>query len=235
MEGDSSSSRTLNGWSGFLSTPSGWRATTFVNYPRNRARISIHALRVEGDLYFGMIETRRSHFYPRPPGGGRPNNEFSTWKTAFISIHALRVEGDDKLYEIKTQIFNISIHALRVEGDRKKVQQMSKFTTISIHALRVEGDIIFIHFRHFRKNFYPRPPGGGRLRVLIMVCANILFLSTPSGWRATTVRRLCRPCSAFLSTPSGWRATVSLRRSLTKCLIFLSTPSGWRATLRGTL
>ena len=34
------------------------------------------------------------HFYPRPPGGGR-----------------------HKLYEIKTQIFNISIHALRVEGD----------------------------------------------------------------------------------------------------------------------
>ena len=57
-----------------------------------------------------------------------------------ISIHALRVEGDSliffqiyalalflstpsgwratKLYEIKTQIFNISIHALRVEGDK---------------------------------------------------------------------------------------------------------------------
>ena len=79
-----------------------------------------------------------SYFYPRPPGGGRPITEVqdgwgklflstpSGWRatrlivaeldSGDISIHALRVEGD-KLYEIKTQIFNISIHALRVEGD----------------------------------------------------------------------------------------------------------------------
>ena len=96
MEGDSSK------WGGkkpanlFLSTPSGWRATS----------------RLSGRLW------RLSHFYPRPPGGGRPQaddradqvGEFlstpSGWRaTDFrdaghlviaISIHALRVEGDSK-------------------------------------------------------------------------------------------------------------------------------------------
>ena len=39
-----------------------------------------------------------------------------------------------------------------------------------------------------RCNFYPRPPGGGR-RVMYMSSASSLkFLSTPSGWRATTPR-----------------------------------------------
>ncbi len=58
----------------FLSTPSGWRATTFA--PRENTQvqaISIHALRVEGDIgYIRRGKHRQAHFYPRPPGGGRP-------------------------------------------------------------------------------------------------------------------------------------------------------------------
>ena len=34
---------------------------------------------------------------------------------------------------------------------------------ISIHALREEGDAVILVKRHFRDNFYPRPPRGGRL------------------------------------------------------------------------
>ena len=33
---------------------------------------------------------------------------------------------------------------------------------ISIHALREEGDAVILVKRHFRDNFYPRPPRGGR-------------------------------------------------------------------------
>ena len=81
----------------------------------------------------------------------------------------------------------------------------------------------------------------------------IIFLSTPSGWRATSPGRRLAPGDqisihalrvegdgegyrvaltdvAFLSTPSGWRAT-----KMPGCIDlpgeFLSTPSGWRATL----
>ena len=54
----------------FLSTPSGWRATGDGFVLEQGYNVSIHALRVEGDIL---------HY--------APNN----WKT--ISIHALRVEG----------------------------------------------------------------------------------------------------------------------------------------------
>ena len=104
-------------------------------------------------------------------------------------------------------------------------------TPISIHALRVEGDMTGI-------------PSARSLP---------LFLSTPSGWRATVMSGMDRSAAeisihalrvegddvlsgdkdqrfVFLSTPSGWRATC-VRRATTKCTRFLSTPSGWRATL----
>ena len=57
----------------FLSTPSGWRATTFRAARDPRTPISIHALRVEGDSFRRKVGHR-----------------------VHISIHALRVEGDSK-------------------------------------------------------------------------------------------------------------------------------------------
>ena len=59
-----------------------------------RSQISIHTLRVEGDL---KIFIRSSYGF-------------------FISIHTLRVEGDKTLDNINHG-FQISIHTLRVEGD----------------------------------------------------------------------------------------------------------------------
>ena len=56
---------------GFLSTPSGWRATVSSAAFTGEKRISIHALRVEGDTVTHAFTTIRA-----------------------ISIHALRVEGD---------------------------------------------------------------------------------------------------------------------------------------------
>ena len=78
----------------FLSTPSGWRATQKPSeLVEMLVKISIHALRVEGDV--------RSH---RASISNR------------ISIHALRVEGDILISKISFPCI-ISIHALRVEGD----------------------------------------------------------------------------------------------------------------------
>ena len=56
----------------FLSTPSGWRATRKLPQLFCDIAISIHALRVEGDV--------ADRFFDDPDA---------------ISIHALRVEGDD--------------------------------------------------------------------------------------------------------------------------------------------
>ena len=82
---------------------------------------------------------------------------------------------------------------------------------ISIHALRVEGDC-----------FSPW-----------LCLSRSVFLSTPSGWRATLTPRLSGGKIGFLSTPSGWRATYYCMMILAIYAVFLSTPSGWRATERG--
>ena len=57
--------------------------------------------------------------------------------------------------------------------------------SISIHALRVEGDRLDVALRE----------------------TQLLFLSTPSGWRATADVVNWFVDMRFLSTPSGWRAT----------------------------
>ena len=170
--------------------------------------ISIHALRVEGDFSFTVYVYVVVYFYPRPPGGGRRALRRSTrlyavflstpsgWRATprgadfikrhqHISIHALRVEGDVPDLYIMQRGGWISIHALRVEGDTFRAARGPR-TPISIHALRVEGD-------------------GGTLHG--QPAADI-FLSTPSGWRATQGFRGVGMRLRFLSTPSGWRATV---------------------------
>ena len=90
----------------------------------------------------------------------------------------------------------------------------AKSSRISIHALRVEGDIASIMSWTAVTNFYPRPPGGGRPALLrLWICLQI-FLSTPSGWRATCKSFATRwAWRKFLSTPSGWRATVRNHRA----------------------
>ncbi len=57
----------------------------------------------------------------------------------------------------------ISIHALREEGDHPKGGDTMTERQISIHALREEGDVISFYNTYRAKNFYPRPPRGGRL------------------------------------------------------------------------
>ena len=140
VEGDSSSSRTLNGWSGFLSTPSGWRAT---------CRISISCSAADGFLstpsgwratLFEQREVLVLRFLSTPSGWRATtpsqmpfsNEKFlstpSGWRAtcpkapahphAAISIHALRVEGDCSSRGSQGRRGRISIHALRVEGDK---------------------------------------------------------------------------------------------------------------------
>ncbi len=139
-EGDGCSTRTVNSSCIFLSTPSARRATgrEFKKraYPRNfyprpprggrlvsisiasrcrrisihalreegdgqrrgadpQREISIHALREEGDKAIRSQFLLKSYFYPRPPRGGRlvfPEGDLRVH--THISIHALREEGD---------------------------------------------------------------------------------------------------------------------------------------------
>ena len=62
----------------------------------------------------------------------------------------------------------------------------SYLQSISIHALREEGDEFIDFILEALSNFYPRPPRGGRLRMLLNSALISLFLSTPSARRATS-------------------------------------------------
>ena len=55
----------------FLSTPSARRATYPPDLRQRSGRISIHALREEGDGHFSAVTVSNLYFYPRPPRGGR--------------------------------------------------------------------------------------------------------------------------------------------------------------------
>ena len=171
----------------FLSTPSGWRATDVAIDDRHCARISIHALRVEGDLASGRSSCLDLDFYPRPPGGGRHFFGFRFAVALEISIHALRVEGDQSnRTTTQTKIQFLSTPS----GWRATVLLVMLIAIsiiISIHALRVEGDNACVWARFKPFYFYPRPPGGGRPHVRLSLRQLLTFLSTPSGWRATGV------------------------------------------------
>ena len=56
----------------FLSTPSARRATHHSGKEHGLSKISIHALREEGDSRLPEHSLEAKNFYPRPPRGGRP-------------------------------------------------------------------------------------------------------------------------------------------------------------------
>ena len=57
---------------------------------------------------------------------------------------------------------------------------------ISTHALREEGDAVHGRCLHHRRNFYPRPPRGGRPDAAAAARCGNRFLPTPSARRATS-------------------------------------------------
>ena len=146
----------------FLSTPSARRATiNFSFLCMVDIRISIHALREEGDFSAPLTSLRTSEFL------STPSARRATWLVGVLPQRA-----------------GISIHALREEGDdNKERDNMSE--KISIHALREEGDPPAPTFTRHSVYFYPRPPRGGRQEKPRLPLLLSRFLSTPSARRAT--------------------------------------------------
>ena len=191
----------------FLSTPSARRATSLPGSHVIHDSISIHALREEGDCQHcpwradqrdfyprpprgGRPKASRSfsrviYFYPRPPRGGRPDGHLRNVEVCTISIHALREEGDVRIDapDGRVERFLSTPSARRATAALDVAHQPND---ISIHALREEGDgrSCLLH-GITRRDFYPRPPRGGRPIKRSASSSVILFLSTPSARRAT--------------------------------------------------
>ena len=148
--------------------------------------ISIHALRGEGDasvkpsciiawLFLSTPSVGRAtintskveyieftDFYPRPPWGGRPKKASLFLWVSKISIHALRGEGDGPSSRV-------ALHT----GIFLSTPSVGRATAVSVDG------IVWL------RNFYPRPPWGGRPKRLRRYRKSNVFLSTPSVGRAT--------------------------------------------------
>ena len=155
------SRRLINRPNSFLSTPSARRATRQLWLTHDGERISIHALREEGDVQAYCDALEAIQFLSTPsarratdvgkmveaavkflstPSARRATDELQRYvREQAISIHALREEGDAGPCELCGAGHGISIHALREEGDGGAVEPR-RAHRISIHALREEGD-----------------------------------------------------------------------------------------------
>ena len=110
-----------------------------------------------------FITARRSEdFYPRPPRGGRH---------ALVSCHTIPP--------------NISIHALREEGDCHRSELCFILALFLSTPSARRATTCPRPTPTGCRNFYPRPPRGGRHLLYFLHTHQAAFLSTPSARRAT--------------------------------------------------
>ena len=157
-----------------------------------RNDISIHSLRMEGDIY-NFDNVFCVELFQSTPSAWR-----ETWcyrkvdkgrHGRVISIHSLRMEGDrqrQRLYLLHV----ISIHSLRMEGDRRIRRNNSFMGRISIHSLRMEGDSTPLGAAPLAKISIHSLRMEGDMQQNPMTAAVRKFQSTPSAWRETS---RCKP------------------------------------------
>ena len=145
---------------GFLSTPSARRATTYRKEQPSALTISIHALREEGDRLDTISNISRTHFYPRPPRGGRRTcGRHGQSLRHFYPRPPRGGRRPEQHYHFALEKF-LSTPSARRATSQNHNNTWSK--SISIHALREEGDAYFRDAYTTIGDFYPRPPRGGR-------------------------------------------------------------------------
>ena len=174
-------------------------------------RISIHALREEGDWQALLDRADSDDFYPRPPRGGRPLfqsvgdsfRQFLSTPSARRATSALYSRPPASKFlstpsaRRATQRADTALDARQNfyprpprGGRRDRLLYPHQRRAISIHALREEGDQLPPPHPGRTKYFYPRPPRGGRRTTAVCSQKVSRFLSTPSARRATKYK--CR-------------------------------------------
>ena len=171
-----------------------------------RFSISIHSLRMEGDISTTPHVRRPKHFNPLPPHGGRHD--------AFLK-----------------ETFYNDFNPLPPHGGRRQGNFLrNDLESISIHSLRMEGDSVRTVQRTAGEYFNPLPPHGGRHTTRPRNDLWWTFQSTPSAWRETCRRISACPVHRYFNPlpPHGGRLNSPWR--LASHESFQSTPSAWRET-----
>ena len=191
--------------------------------------ISIHALREEGD-YSALLTVRFSfNFYPRPPRGGRRHQrERTPLFCTFLSTPSAR--RATRRHRGHPGEPGISIHALREEGDQQRIGG-EKAMSISIHALREEGDWCWCLCRATPSLFLSTPSARGATGMPLGVepsqQISIHALREEGDAADCAVAQLNGCISIHALREEGDAVTVLEMSSIS---VFLSTPSARRAT-----
>ena len=170
----------------FLSTPSARRAT----------------------YSFAICLSSFAYFYPRPPRGGRLDNDVDKFIASF-DFYPRPPRGGRRAAakaEAKAAAFLSTPSARRATEWAKN---LGIYQEISIHALREEGDTTTLLICQEVFDFYPRPPRGGRPISASVIDDRLkhFYPRPPRGGRRTCQQyRGGNP--QFLSTPSARRATA---------------------------
>ena len=149
--------------------------------------ISIHSLRMEGDISIKNMTANYPYFNPLPPYGGRhprmrlrrmPETFQSTpsvWRETVLQVvgqstghhfNPLPPYGgrhQSAQYHLHYKLFQSTPSVWRETSRRRTFPDSQQ--RISIHSLRMEGDIIICLHSVQWKYFNPLPPYGGRRRI----------------------------------------------------------------------
>ena len=233
----------------FLSTPSARRATKERGGGKGNRKISIHALREEGDGKLEAVSVDRDNFYPRPPRGGRPSAGRPSANPRPISIHALREEGDCS-HSASGCIISIFLSTpsarratpLRARRSPPPGQFLSTPSARRATASRTIRNRLYGRFLSTPSarratltaqghssgsclDFYPRPPRGGRHACSYqrdyIKTISIHALREEGDGQGQVGAPLG---NQFLSTPSARRATPALKDPVAASLYFYPRP-----------
>ena len=166
--------------------PRGGRLLCFCQRA-GHARISIHALREEGDGYGNVLSISRSGFQSTPSARRATVRSVGGPTRGIISIHALREEGDDFFGVDALFFFAFQSTPSARRATTSETSALSLLKYFNPRPPRGGRLKVYCCVSAPKKHFNPRPPRGGRLVLKSPVVLSVLFQSTPSARRATTI------------------------------------------------
>ena len=213
----------------FLSTPSARRATLYLRCLSRRFKISIHALREEGDGWRTTPARPQRYFYPRPPRGGRRDAARSAKAFyIFLSTPSAR-RATPRTRQGSCPLLYFYPRPPR-GGRPQSLCSQDVPCRISIHALREEGDPGLKLGPNATEHFYPRPPRGGR-RSDERKDDVITFISIHALREEGDLKSLSQGALSKISIHAlREEGDLSLAGGSSSVRTFLSTPSARRAT-----
>ena len=232
----------------FQSTPSVGRATWLILFFPPLRRISIHALRGEGDIsrtsalsLFAAFQStpsvgratfcvvaraqhRKTHFNPRPPWGGRQNSQRGGQTGDYFNPRPPWGGRPFAFFVIDIRCVRFqstpSVGRATTSGDTKTTLTAAFQSTPSVGR----ATLCALFYLCSRSNFNPRPPWGGRPSMAGLCSTRSSFQSTPSVGRATFSKVCGTVFKTFQSTPSVGRATKNAVRVCGKAADFNPRP-----------